>query len=117
RRRRRPGSGNIGATNVLRTAGWLPGLVTLFGDVGKGWIGVALAGRIGGHEASAFAVGAVAAVVGNCWSIFLGFRGGKGGATGLGALLRLAAPPPPGPPPGFLGVGLPAPFGLARTPL
>ena len=86
---RRHGSGSIGATNVLRTAGRLPGLVTLFGDIAKGWIAVALAGRIGGDGPSALAVGAVAAVVGNCWSVFLGFRGGKGVATGLGALLRL----------------------------
>ena len=86
---RRHGSGNIGATNVLRTAGRLPGLVTLFGDIAKGWIAVALAGRIGGDVVSALAIGAVVAVVGNCWSVFLGFRGGKGIATGLGALLRL----------------------------
>jgi acyl phosphate:glycerol-3-phosphate acyltransferase len=86
---RRQGSGNIGATNVLRTAGRLPGVATLFGDIAKGWIAVALAGRLGGDTASALAVGAVAAVVGNCWSVFLGFRGGKGVATGLGALLRL----------------------------
>jgi glycerol-3-phosphate acyltransferase PlsY len=85
---RRQGSGNIGATNVLRTAGRLPGLVTLFGDIAKGWLAVAVAGRIGG-DPGALAVGAVAAVVGNCWSVFLGFRGGKGVATGLGALLRL----------------------------
>jgi glycerol-3-phosphate acyltransferase PlsY len=90
---RRHGSGNIGATNVLRSAGRLPGLVTLFGDIAKGWIAVALAGRIGGDGPSALAVGAIAAVVGNCWSIFLGFRGGKGVATGLGALLRLVPLP------------------------
>jgi acyl phosphate:glycerol-3-phosphate acyltransferase len=86
---RRHGSGNIGATNVLRTAGRLPGLVTLFGDIAKGWIAVTLAGRIGGDVPSTLALGAAAAVVGNCWSVFLGFRGGKGVATGLGALLRL----------------------------
>jgi acyl phosphate:glycerol-3-phosphate acyltransferase len=86
---RRQGSGNIGATNVLRTAGRLAGVATLFGDIAKGWIAVALAGRLGGDTAQAMAVGAVAAVVGNCWSVFLGFRGGKGVATGLGALLRL----------------------------
>jgi glycerol-3-phosphate acyltransferase PlsY len=86
---RRHGSGNIGATNVLRAAGRLPGLVTLFGDIAKGWIAVALAGRIGGDVPSTLALGAAAAVVGNCWSVFLGFRGGKGVATGLGALLRL----------------------------
>ncbi|PYN26198.1 MAG: hypothetical protein DMD76_10635 [Candidatus Rokuibacteriota bacterium] len=50
---------------------------------------VALAGWIDGGAPRALAVGAVAAVVGNCWSLFLGFRGGKGVATGLGALLRL----------------------------
>jgi len=86
---RRHGSGNIGATNVLRTAGRLPGLVTLFGDIAKGWIAVALAGRIGGELPTTLALGAAAAVVGNCWSVFLGFRGGKGVASGLGALLRL----------------------------
>jgi acyl phosphate:glycerol-3-phosphate acyltransferase len=86
---RRQGSGNIGATNVLRTAGRLPGLVTLAGDIAKGWLAVTLAGTIGGHAPGALAAGAVAAVIGNCWSVFLGFRGGKGVATGLGALLRL----------------------------
>ncbi len=86
---RRHGSGSIGATNVLRTAGRLPGLVTLAADIAKGWLAVTLAGKIGGDMPGALAVGAVAAVVGNCWSVFLGFRGGKGVATGLGALLRL----------------------------
>jgi len=86
---RRHGSGNIGATNVLRTAGRLPAIATLLGDIAKGYLAVALAGAVGGGEPRALAVGAVAAVVGNCWSVFLGFRGGKGGATGLGALLRL----------------------------
>jgi glycerol-3-phosphate acyltransferase PlsY len=86
---RRRGSGNIGATNVLRTAGRLPGLATLVGDIVKGWVAVALAGWVDGGAPGALAVGAVAAVVGNCWSVFLGFRGGKGVATGLGALLRL----------------------------
>jgi glycerol-3-phosphate acyltransferase PlsY len=86
---RRHGSGNIGASNVLRTAGRLAGIATLLGDIVKGYVGVALAGWIDGGAPPALAVGAVAAVVGNCWSIFLGFRGGKGVATGLGALLRL----------------------------
>jgi acyl phosphate:glycerol-3-phosphate acyltransferase len=85
---RQHGSGTIGATNVLRTAGRLPGLVTLAADILKGWLAVSVAGWIGGATV-ALAVGAVAAVVGNCWSIFLGFRGGKGVATGLGALLPL----------------------------
>jgi len=96
---RRHGSGSIGATNVLRTAGRLPGIVTLLGDIVKGYLAVALAGWIDGGAPRALAVGAVAAVVGNCWSLFLGFRGGKGVATGLGALLRLIplAPSPRSP--------------------
>jgi acyl phosphate:glycerol-3-phosphate acyltransferase len=86
---RRHGSGNIGATNVLRTLGRLPAILTLLGDIAKGYAAVALAARLGGDVPAVAAAGAVAAVVGNCWSVFLGFRGGKGIATGLGALLRL----------------------------
>jgi glycerol-3-phosphate acyltransferase PlsY len=86
---RRHGSGTIGATNVLRTLGRLPAIVTLLGDVLKGYAAVLVAGKLAGGAPSALAVAAVAAVVGNCWSVFLGFRGGKGVATGLGAFLRL----------------------------
>jgi acyl phosphate:glycerol-3-phosphate acyltransferase len=84
---RRHGSGNIGATNVLRTAGRLPGLLTLVGDVVKGGVAVTLAGAFAGRDGAA--AGAVAAIVGNCWSVFLRFLGGKGAATGLGAFLVL----------------------------
>ena len=83
------GSGTIGATNVLRTAGKLPALLTLVGDVVKGAAAVALGGAFTAGDARAAAACAVAAIVGNCWSIFLGFRGGKGVATGLGAFLVL----------------------------
>ena len=86
---RRHGSGNIGATNVLRTLGRLPAIVTLLGDVAKGYAAVALAAYLVCPDPRPIAAATVAAVVGNCWSVFLGFRGGKGGATGLGALLRL----------------------------
>jgi len=86
---RRHGSGNIGATNVLRTVGRLPAIVTLLGDVLKGYLAVWLGTVLGGEQPAAAAMAAVAAVAGNCWSVFLGFRGGKGGATGLGAALRL----------------------------
>ena len=86
---RRQGSGNIGATNVLRTLGWVPAIVTLLADVAKGYAAVALAERLVRPEITPVALAAVAAVVGNCWSVFLGFRGGKGVATGLGALLKL----------------------------
>jgi glycerol-3-phosphate acyltransferase PlsY len=86
---RRHGSGTIGATNVLRTLGRLPAIVTLLGDVLKGYLAVWLGTALGGEQPAAAAMAAVAAVAGNCWSVFLGFRGGKGVATGLGALLRV----------------------------
>ena len=86
---RRHGSGNIGATNVLRTLGRLPAVLTLAGDVAKGAAAVALAARWSADDPRVTAAAAVAAVAGNCWSVFLGFRGGKGVATGLGAFLRL----------------------------
>jgi glycerol-3-phosphate acyltransferase PlsY len=89
---RRHGSGNIGMTNVLRTAGKLPAVLTLIGDVVKGALAVWLGALIAGGDAAGGAVAAVVAVVGNCWSIFLGFRGGKGVATGLGAMLMLLGP-------------------------
>jgi glycerol-3-phosphate acyltransferase PlsY len=82
------GSGNIGATNVLRTAGWTPALVTLLADVAKGYAASWIGSQAGANPAWAGA-GAVLAVVGNCWPVFLGFRGGKGVATGLGAVLRI----------------------------
>jgi len=90
---RRHGSGNIGAANVLRTAGRLPALLTLGGDIAKGYAAVALGATLvagpSGGDPRVPAACAVAAVIGNCWSVFLGFRGGKGVATGLGTLLRL----------------------------
>jgi glycerol-3-phosphate acyltransferase PlsY len=84
---RRQGSGNIGATNVLRTAGRLPAVLTLAGDIVKGAVAVLAGSALAQGAPEVSAACAVAAVVGNCWSIFLGFRGGKGVATGLGALL------------------------------
>lgn len=85
---RRHGSGTIGATNVLRTLGKGPAILTLVGDIVKGAVAVSVAAAISEHPHVA-ATAAVLAVVGNCWSVFLGFRGGKGVATGLGAMLRL----------------------------
>jgi glycerol-3-phosphate acyltransferase PlsY len=85
---RRAGSGNIGATNVLRTLGAGPAVLTLLGDIVKGYLAVSAARAIGTEPWTA-AGGAAAAVVGNCWPVFLAFRGGKGVATGLGAFLAL----------------------------
>lgn len=86
---RRHGSGNIGATNVLRTLGPAAGVITLLGDILKGYAAVWVAGALGGTPTWVGA-GAMAAVVGNCWPVFLRFRGGKGVATGLGAFLAAA---------------------------
>lgn len=86
---RRQGSGSIGATNVLRTLGRAPAALTLLGDVVKGYLAVTAGSLIAGGAPGATAACAVAAVAGNCWPVFLRFRGGKGMATGLGALLAL----------------------------
>jgi glycerol-3-phosphate acyltransferase PlsY len=83
---RRHGSGTIGATNVLRAAGWVAGALTLIGDMAKGALAVWLGGLVSVDAAPA---AAAAAVVGNCWPVFLRFRGGKGVATGFGALFAL----------------------------
>ncbi len=85
---RQHGSGNIGATNVLRTLGKGPAAITLLLDVLKGYAAVWIATALG-PEPWWGSVGALLAVTGNCWSVFLAFRGGKGMATGLGAFLRL----------------------------
>ena len=85
---RRKGSGNIGATNVLRTAGWTPAVATLIGDIAKGYVATWIGGQAGAGPAWAGAA-AVLAVIGNCWPVFLGFRGGKGVATSVGAFLRI----------------------------
>jgi glycerol-3-phosphate acyltransferase PlsY len=79
------GSGNIGATNVLRTAGKGPALLTLIGDSLKGVCAVLLARYFG---AGVFFEGLVGlcAVLGHDFSVFLKFRGGKGVATSLGVL-------------------------------
>lgn len=85
---RQHGSGNIGATNVLRTLGKGPAALTFLGDIAKGWVAVWVAEALG-PQAGWGALGALLAIIGNCWSVFLGFRGGKGVATGVGAFLRL----------------------------
>ena len=86
---RRSGSGNIGATNVLRTHGKLPAVATLLGDIAKGYLSVSVARALVPARWGA-AAGAVLAIIGNCWPVFLRFRGGKGVATGFGAFLALA---------------------------
>jgi glycerol-3-phosphate acyltransferase PlsY len=82
---RNTGSGNIGATNVLRTAGRREALLTLLGDFLKGAIPVIAAGYYQTGTLYEGLIG-VCAVLGHNFSIFLGFRGGKGVATSLGVL-------------------------------
>jgi len=84
------GSGNVGATNVLRTYGWAPGLITLLLDVLKGMLPVYLVlAWAPGNQGLAVAAGA-AAVVGHVYPVYLGFDGGKGVATSTGVFVLLA---------------------------
>lgn len=86
---RTAGSGNVGATNVLRTSGVLPALITLIVDVGKGAVAVWLARRAGVCEIAVAAAGLIA-IVGHVFPVWLRWRGGKGVATAAGAFLLLA---------------------------
>ncbi|MFK7938138.1 MAG: glycerol-3-phosphate 1-O-acyltransferase PlsY, partial [Roseovarius sp.] len=87
---RQIGSGNIGATNVLRTGNKPAAFLTLIGDAGKGGAAVLLARAVVGEDAAQ--VAGVAAFLGHCFPIYLGFKGGKGVATFLGTLIALSVP-------------------------
>ena len=89
---RKSGSGNIGATNVARVAGTLPGIVTLLFDVAKGAAAVWLAGRFSNESATWMMIAVLASLLGHCFPIWLKFRGGKGVATAAGAFLVLCPP-------------------------
>ena len=86
---RRSGSGNIGMANVLRTAGKGAAVITMVGDMLKGFVPVVLARSLTTNDWVVAAV-ALAAVAGHCWPVFLGFKGGKGVATGAGTSIALA---------------------------
>jgi glycerol-3-phosphate acyltransferase PlsY len=88
---RTQGSGNPGATNVLRIGGKKAAAITLLGDTLKGLLPVLLARALGAADAVLAAV-AFAAFIGHLFPIFFGFKGGKGVATALGVLLGLAWP-------------------------
>ncbi len=81
------GSGNIGATNVLRTGRKGLALATLLLDLAKGYVAVQVAANLPGGDP---AIGGLAAVIGHCFPVWLKFRGGKGVATLMGVSLGLA---------------------------
>ena len=85
---RRYGSGNIGATNVMRLLGPAGGLLVLFLDALKGAVAVLLARAAGGGRELLLAA-ALLAMIGHSYPVFLKFRGGKGAATGIGVLIPL----------------------------
>ncbi|MBB3993186.1 glycerol-3-phosphate acyltransferase PlsY [Sulfitobacter undariae] len=84
------GSGNIGATNVLRTGSKPAAIATLLLDGAKGAVALLLARAFSGEDAAQIA--ALAAMLGHCYPVWLKFKGGKGVATFLGILLALAWP-------------------------
>jgi glycerol-3-phosphate acyltransferase PlsY len=86
---RQIGSGNIGATNVLRTGRKGLAAATLLLDLGKGYAAVALAGLLGGDAAGLPALAALTVFIGHCYPVWLGFNGGKGVATLMGVVLAL----------------------------
>lgn len=85
------GSGNPGATNVLRAGNKLAALLTLLGDTAKGWLAMWIAAKVlsPSPDETAIAVAGVAAFLGHVFPITLRFKGGKGVATALGVLLAV----------------------------
>lgn len=86
---RQHGSGGTGATNTLRLLGWKIAVAVFVLDFAKGLLPVVAVRMLGGPDWLAAGV-AVATIVGHCWSVFIGFKGGKGMATGGGAATGLA---------------------------
>ena len=86
---RNSGSGNPGATNILRTGNKFAAAITLFGDLLKGFIPVFITNNLIGHEPTV-AIVSVAALLGHMYPVYYRFRGGKGVATTLGVLLGIS---------------------------
>lgn len=89
---RETGSGNIGATNVIRSGSRWLGILTLLLDLGKGFLAVEIARHLatGTHAIDTASIGALAAVIGHVFPVWLRGKGGKGVATALGVFLALA---------------------------
>jgi len=86
------GSGNIGATNVARSAGWSVGVATLILDAAKGFLAVWLTGHFSGGNARFMMFAGLAAILGHVFPVWLGFAGGKGVSTALGVFLAVCWP-------------------------
>jgi glycerol-3-phosphate acyltransferase PlsY len=89
---RASGSGNIGATNVLRSGAKGLGIATLLLDLGKAFLAVIIAKKLAPNDFDLATAAAVAAVVGHCYPVWLRFKGGKGVASALGVFLALTWP-------------------------
>jgi glycerol-3-phosphate acyltransferase PlsY len=87
------GSGNIGATNVLRTTGRLVATLTLLLDIAKGWFAVWLMARFGEATPAWLSAAALAVMAGHAYPVFLKFQGGKAVASFIGAFLYLTPAP------------------------
>ena len=85
---RKHGSKNIGATNVARVMGKKAGALTLFGDIFKGWLGIAMASWVS-NDPFIVAGAGIMVFLGHLFSVFLKFKGGRGVATGLGVHLYI----------------------------
>ena len=90
---RASGSGNIGATNVLRTSGRTLGIVTLILDIAKGFVAVWIMAVLTDHSMFWTSLAALAVMAGHAFPVFLGFQGGKAVASFIGAFLYLAPLP------------------------
>ena len=88
---RSAGSGNIGATNVLRTTGRAAGIATLLLDIAKGYLAVWLAGRLTAYDWLWMSAAALAVMAGHAYPVFLKFKGGKAVASWVGAFLCLTS--------------------------
>lgn len=93
---RQQGSGNIGATNVIRSGGKGLGAMTFLLDAAKGFVAVKVAQLVAGHlhlssdrTLNLMALAAICAIIGHIYTIWLGFKGGKGVATGFGVFLGI----------------------------
>ncbi|MGE5572446.1 MAG: glycerol-3-phosphate acyltransferase [Bacteroidota bacterium] len=85
------GSGNVGTTNALKSAGFIPGFLAALGDCGKGVVAVLIARATAPELPWAAFAAALIAVIGHNWPVWLGFHGGGGLATCIGTLLVLSA--------------------------